>query len=168
MMPFHPDFTTSTTVMNVLASGTLSVVAEAGQTIAATASVSVTSLTILTNQTATYVPNAAANYTSDVHFRTDSESFLTLVENTYNEVAPGLTCSSGGSTATSYYISDYNGVTAPAWVVVDSTTGVLKFTTPAISSPTNYSFLVNTIVGTATVHVKKTIFLKVNPCSAAN
>ena len=147
--------------MTAISSSVYTLSAQSGIGLLASTTEAVTT-TSFTSASVTYVLNTVNSFTSDARFQVSSQSYLTLIENTYSEVTPDLTCSSSGSTSITYSIADYNGVTAPTWVTIDSNSGLLKMTAPSVSSATSYSFYIySTISGTAGPAVKL-INLQVN------
>ena len=99
---------------------------------------------------------------------TNIESYLSLLENSYIEVSLTLTCSSLSSTTIVYSISSYNGVTAPSWVAIDSSNGLLKISTPNVTNSTSCSFYINSQISSVTNPVQKLINLKVTKWLAQN
>ena len=99
---------------------------------------------------------------------TNVESYLSLLEISYIEVLPTLTCSSLSSTTIVYSISSYNGVTAPSWVAIDSSSGLLKISTPSVINSTSCSFYINSQISSVTNPVQKLINLKVTKWLAQN
>ena len=79
----HPDFQISTLwSMNILPSGTESIVPESGQIIWGVISQAVNSITY-TNQTVTYVP--VSSYTSDINYQTNDLSISVVESRTYQK-----------------------------------------------------------------------------------
>ena len=108
-----------------------------------------------------------SNYYSDVYFQTQDQSISTL-ENNYIQIILDLTCSSSGSTPISYSLVEYNGNSIPIWVSIDSTSGVLTLNTPDVSSDTEYSLSVSSIISGVSTPVLKHIKLSVQMCIVVN
>ena len=153
--------------MTALSSGSYDITSTSGISFSSSTSQSVTT-TSYTNQTVTYQLISGSSYISDAKFLVSSQSFLTIIENTYIELSPDLTCSTLGSTSITYSIENYNGETAPSWVVINSTSGVLKVTAPSVSSASTYSFYASSFVSGATGQVQKVITLQVNKWTVQN
>ena len=138
--------------MNYLTSGTDDIVAESGQI--------VTSAGTQTVNTATYTPQAVTytsliTYTSDTNYEL-KEQFFYVIEGTTIQKFPSLTWSVSGSSSVSYNIQNYI-TTAPSWITIDSSTGVLTITAPEVASDTEYSFYVNSDVSSPLVSVQKIV-----------
>ena len=144
--------------MNFLASGTEDILADSGQTIGAV-STQVVSLPspAYTYLTVTYVPGTS--YTSDINFQIKDQSF-SVIESTAIQKSPDLPCSISGTTSITFSISDYIA-TAPSWVTIDSTLGVLNITAPEVSSDTEYDFYISSSISGVSSPVKKLIKLTV-------
>ena len=126
----------------------------------------ISNLNTYTNTSLTYQSSSTNSFTLLVN--TKAESYLSLLENSYIEVSPTLTCSSISSTSIVYSISSYNGVTAPSWVAIDSSSGLLKISTPNVTSPTSCSFFIDSQVSSVTNPIQKLINLKVTKWLAQN
>ena len=126
----------------------------------------ISNLNTYTNTSLTYQSSSTNSFTLLVN--TKAESYLSLLENSYIEVSPTLTCSSISSTSIVYSISSYNGVTAPSWVAIDSSSGLLKISTPNVTSPTSCSFFIDSQVSSVTNPIPKLINLKVTKWLAQN
>ena len=100
--------------------------------------------------------------TSDTYYQMDSQSYFYLVEKSYLEIQPDLPCSSSGSDSIAYSKADYNSSIAPSWVTVDPDSGLLKISTPSVSAPTYFSFIINSDVSEVSQVVSKVINLRVN------
>ena len=151
--------------MTTLSAGNNDIITESGVTIGSVITETATP-TSYTNQTVIHVPSTPDSYTSEVYFPLSDQSF-TIIENTYTEFSPDLPCSSLGSSAISFNIADYNGATAPTFVVIDSA-GVLIVTAPSVSSSTDYLFYANSVYGSLSSPISKLIKLTVNKCMVAN
>ena len=90
-----------------------------------------------------------------------------IIENYYYEITPDLPWSSSGTTTITYYISSYNGENIPLWVLVNLTSGLMKVTTPNVSSNTDFKFVITSNVG-GNGGVPKTIKITVVDCIASN
>ena len=111
-------------------------------------------------------PSSTSNITSDyrieVTFSENSESFLTLTENSKIELYPDVACSISGSTAIQYSLESSNGSSIPSWIDFNQTSGILKASTPTVSESTSYSFIINSYISGSTHAVQKFVTLKVN------
>ena len=118
-----------------------------------------------TNQTLTY--NLVSTSTSDVISQVLDQSY-SIVENKFTQVTPDLTCSSSGSTSISFSISNYMSSTAPAWVVIDSSTGMLNITAPTVSTDTGFDFHIDSNIAGVSQPIKKLIKIYILDCKASN
>ena len=119
-----------------------------------------------TNGTVTYQISSADSISLQVN--TTAQSYLSLLENSYIEVSPTLTWSSLSSTTIVFSIASYNGVPAPVWVSIDSSSGLLKITTQNATNLTSYSFYINAQVSSATNTIQKLITINVAKWSSQN
>ena len=101
----------------------------------------------------------------DVMYQTNSQPIYAL-SSKYSEITPDLTCSSSGSTSIAYSIANYNGANAPSWVQIDASSGLLKINAPVVSTDTQYSFYVNSVVSGSTI--QKVITITVINCVVSN
>ena len=108
-----------------------------------------------------------SNYTSDVYFQTQDQSF-SILKNSYVQITSNLPCSSSGSTAISYSLVEYNGNLIPSWASIDSSSGVLTLNTPDVSSDTEYNFSVSSSISGTSTLVLKHIKLSVQMCIVVN
>ena len=135
----HLDFQVAGTwTMDLLSAGTNDIVSEAGVTIASATTETVISASN-TNVTLTYT--VGTSYISDIYYQTSDQAISVVDKNTV-QILPYLPCSSGGSTSITFSIADYNGVVAPTWTTIDSTTGQLNISAPDVSSDSVYSFYI--------------------------
>ena len=160
----HSMFTTSAVTMSVLAAGTDAVVTETGVSILAPVTETVSNSSY-TNQSESY--SATGISTSDVYFQTKEQSF-SIIESYSSQFTPELSWSSSGSTLITFSIGDYNGVTAPAWATIGSSSGLLQITSPSISADTVFSFYVKSLVAGYSNPVLKLIKLTVVNWNVAN
>ena len=58
--------------------------------------------------------------------------------------------------------------TAPAWVVIDSSTGVLNVTAPIVSADTEFDFYIDSTIAGVSQPIKKLIKIIILDCKAAN
>ena len=137
------DFTTNTNVMTALAAGTEQIISLGAQTIGAPTNLATVNTITYTNQNLGYVAGTTTN--GDVYVESTTQTILVVEDNTFT-TTPSLTCSAAGSTSISYTISNYLATTAPAWVTIDSTTGMLTIVAPSVSVDTVYSFYVTSTV----------------------
>ena len=152
--------------MNVYTTGNYDFVSESGVTITSPSSTATITSPVLNNGTLTYQSNAVDSFSLQIN--KTAQSYLSLLENSYIEVSPTLTWSSLSSTTIVFSIANYNGVTAPSWVLIDSSSGLLKITTPSSASSISYSFYINAQVSSVTNPIQKLITIKVTPWSAKN
>ena len=150
--------------MIISAVGQYSIIAESSVTIQAPSSITITSASY-TNQTVTYAPETS--YTSDVYFQTNNQSY-TVIETYSQTETPDLTCSSTGSSTITYSIGDYAGVTAPAWVSVNSVTGVLSISAPSVTADTVVSFYINSNISGVSSLIQKIIQVTVLDWAISN
>ena len=120
------------------------------------------------NQSTTYVPTTSADYTSDVYFQVQSQSYLAIVENTYIEYSPDLPCSSSGSTSITFSLAGYNGGSVPIWLAIDASSGTLKVTAPSVTTATDYTVYINSQLSGVTDPVQKQINIRINKWTASN
>ena len=69
-----------------------------------------------------------------------------MVENTYREVTPSLSWSIDNVTSISFSVAEYNGNEMLAWVVIDSTSGLLKVSAPSVPANSTFYFNINSSV----------------------
>ena len=129
--------------MTALATGTEEITSLGSQTIGASADFTPVNSGGYSYYPVTYV--AGTSTSSDVYVQATTESVLVVEDNTFT-TTPTLTCSAAGSTAISYTISNYPATTAPSWVTIDSTTGMLTIVAPSVSADTVYKFYVSSSV----------------------
>ena len=163
----QPDLFASSLSFSALSIGSYDIISESGVTISALSSQSITSVTY-TNISVSFINSTSDSYISDVHYLITIDSYLNLIESTYKEITADLPCSGSGLTSISYSISDYKGITAPTWVVIDSASGLLKITCPSLSANTNYSFLVNSLISGSIGPISKVINIRVLKWTAQN
>ena len=101
----------------------------------------------------------------DVLYQTNSQPIYAL-SSKYSEITPDLTCSLSGSTSIAYSIANYNGANAPSWVQIDAGSGLLKINAPVVSTDTQYSFYMNSVVSGSTI--QKVITITVINCVVSN
>ena len=58
--------------------------------------------------------------------------------------------------------------TAPAWVVIDSSTGNLNITAPTVSTDTEFDFYIDSNISGASQPIKKLIKINILDCKASN
>ena len=134
--------------MTALAAGTQDIVSLSGQTIGALTSLTLVNTVTVSDQNLVY--ESCVTATSDIYVQATTESILVVEDNTFT-TTPSLTCSAAGTTAITYTIDNYLATTAPAWVTISSTTGMLTIVAPSVSADTVYSFY---LTSTATVSAK--------------
>ena len=159
----HPDFSASTAfTMDAITAGTNDLTSET-LTINAVSTMSIASTTY-TNDSVAYI--AGTSYTSDVYFLTSTQTY-SIDQNLNSQVTPSLPCSYSGSTAITYSIANYL-VTAPTWVSISSSTGVLTVNPPTVSSTTAFSFYVSSTITGVTNPINKIVTITVNACGVTN
>ena len=84
------------------------------------------------------------------------------------QVIPDLTCSASGSTSISFTTSNYMSSTAPAWIVIDSSTGMLNVTAPTVSTDTEFDFYIDSNIAGISQPIKKLIKINILDCKATN
>ena len=92
-------------------------------------------------------------------------NFFSIIEGYSRQVSLNLTCSTTGTTLISYSIADYGGTTAPSWVSIDSASGLLTISATSVTSNSEFSFYVNSLVTGLTDPVQKLIKITVLDCS---
>ena len=146
-LPAHPDFSTSTLVLNQLSSGTDDIVSESSISFNDVTSELVSIQSSFTNTSATYIVSSI--YTSYVFFGSNKDAFI-ILENTSLNVFPSLPCSSLEGIIISFALGSYNGMLIPSWISINSSTGELTIDAPEVSTDTDVYFYVNSkITGTA-------------------
>ena len=58
--------------------------------------------------------------------------------------------------------------TAPAWVVIDSSTGMLNITAPTVSEDTEFDFYIDSNIAGVSQPIKKLIKINILDCKASN
>ena len=150
----HTDYTKITMNMISYTPLSLSITSLIGVTISNVISESVTSVTN-NNETISYSNTTLS--TSDTIFLVDSES-LSYIESYSTTVSVNLPCSSSGTTLITYSTGNYNGATPPAWVTINSSTGVMTINTPIITSASSdFSFYIYSSSGSFSNSVPKLV-----------
>lgn len=149
--------------MNVILDGVEPFISESG-IVLTTATTVYSSAGIYTIKTATYSFNSS--YISDIYYQLADQS-ISVAESIKLTISPDLPCSSSGSTAITYSINNYELITAPSWVSIDSSTGLLSISTPSVDADTQFIFNVNSAISSSTGPVQKLIKLTVVNCSVA-
>ena len=98
--------------------------------------------------------------TSDVNFLTYDLS-LNVIESTITQFTPGLSWSISGSTTIIYGITNYMSSTAPTWVTINPSTGVLDIISPAVTIDTEHYFYINSAISGVSAPVQKLIRITV-------
>lgn len=160
----HPDFTASTAwTMDTITAGTDDLTSET-LAINSQSTMTIASATYA-NKTMTYI--AGSSYTSDVYYLTSTQTY-SIDQNLNTQVSPSVPCSLAGTTAITYTIANYNGVAAPTWVTINSSTGQLTVNPPVVASNTDFSFYINSAITGVTNPVQKLVTITVNACSVVN
>ena len=162
----HPDFETYSIVMNLLNGSTQPLASESGVTISAVSNNTVSSQTY-NNITLTYSQSTTPNYTSDFYLYTNDVTQV-FIEDYSNVLSLELTCSKAGSTTIIYSIANYGSSTAPAWAIIDSSSGQLSFSTPNVTADTVFPFYVNSVISGAANPIQKLVKITVLNWAAAN
>ena len=157
------NFIPATWTLNVLASGIEEITSTANLSL--TLSSQTVSNPPYTIQSLTY--NQVSTSTSDEFLQILDQSY-SIVENRFIQVTPDLTCSASGSTSISYTISNYMASTAPAWVVIDSSTGMINVTAPTVSTDTEFVFYIDSNIAGFSKLIKKLIKITILDCKASN
>ena len=139
----HPKFSSSILIMNILAVGVDTITSESGVAISAQTTMTASSNT-LTNQPVSYIQSSY--FASDIQGVDSNQSRLSALEGFIGQIAPLLLCSSSGSSTILFSIGSYNGKTAPIWILIDSSTGILSITAPSVNVDTEYYFYINSLV----------------------
>ena len=150
------EVSSATWTMNTISSGTDDLSSESFTF--STSSPSATSASY-SNTSVTYTLTSSS--TSDIYYQT-SDKTITVIENTYSTQSLDLSCSSSGSTAITFSISNYNGVTAPTWISIDSSTGDLNIKSPKVSADKSYTFYVDASISGISNPVHKLVTVKVS------
>ena len=138
----NPDFVSPTFSMNIMANGESVLVAESS-TILSSFTVTTNDVTaIFSNNASTFESWNSDKYVSDIHYFVNDEFYLTIAEQTYNELYPDLTCSASGSTIVTYSVQKYNSMEIPSWITFDSSLGQIKVDAPSINATTDYLFYI--------------------------
>ena len=82
----------------------------------------------------------------DIYIEADTESYLTLTENSSLNIQPNITYSKDSSTSIIYSIANYNAIIAPSWVAINSSTALLTIRTPNVTSAASSSFYIKALV----------------------
>ena len=106
------------------------------------------------------------NNTSEVNYQTNDQS-INVYENTISKKTPDLPCSISGSTSISFSISNYL-TTAPSWVTIDSSSGILSISAPEVTSDSEFDFCINSIVNGVADPIQKKIKLTILNCVPSN
>ena len=105
---------------------------------------------------------------SNVNYQTNDQYF-SVVETHTLLTTPDLPCTSSGSNSIVFSFGSYNGETIPAWVTINSNTGLLTWITPEVTTDSNFNFYINSVIsGVSSViqkHIRITILnWSVNNC----
>ena len=154
----HPDFTAAGISFNVISTSTDSIIQETGVALNTATSES------KSDYTYTYVSvsysSSSSNSFDHIYFQTDLQSF-SISENSEAELNPDLPCFSSSHTI-AYSIGSYSGGSIPSFVTVNSSSGVMKVSSPNITDTTTYSFSINSNITGISNLVQKPISLIVN------
>ena len=164
---FHPDFTANSGTTTDASSGNFILQYLTGLTVNVASSISTSDITssysIITQS---YQLNSSLSY--DILVMLESESYLTLTENSSIHITPNVTCKGDATTAIIYSLASYNSVMVPSWITIDSSNGNLNVNTPSITSASDLAFYIkSTVSGTANPTLKL-INIRVNKWAASN
>ena len=151
---FHPDFTANSGTTTDASSGNFILQYLTGLTVNVASSISTSDITssysIITQS---YQLNSSLSY--DILVMLESESYLTLTENSSIHITPNVTCKGDATTAIIYSLASYNSVMVPSWITIDSSNGNLNVNTPSITSASDLAFYIkSTVSGTANPTLK--------------
>ena len=161
----NSDFSSASWSMTVLSSGIDDIIPQSGVTVAAADASFTPAAGTYTSQTPTYT--SLSNVTSDVYFQVKTQT-NSVCESTISTQTSNLPCSFSGNTLIAYSLSNYNSSIIPSFVSIDSTTGVLTITAPCVSSSTDYTFSILSVVSGATGPVQNIIKLNIKDCTPGN
>jgi hypothetical protein len=122
-------------------------------------SVTVTNNPTLSENTITTKSPIGTPYSSDLSIQGRDKTFSNLTESTKYSQSINLTCSISGSASISYALQANGANALPGWVILDSPNKLLNFTTPEVSSDTNYTF--NIVATESGTDYMQTIYLEV-------
>ena len=128
-LQYHSDFLSTSSIMNILNSGTEDVIKETVVTISSSASYSISAASFL-NQTVSYIFDVASG--SEVNYQLLDEAFI-IYENSFNQFTPILTWSSAGSVSILHNLERYNNASVPSWITINSNTGIIDIASPLVN-----------------------------------
>ena len=103
-----------------------------------------------------------------MRYQISSQGYSNLIENTISNITPDLICSSSGSTSISYSLNSYNDSSILSWISINSTSGLLKISTPTVASTSSYAFYVSSSVSGVTTLFNKLITIQINKWGVQN
>ena len=159
----NSDFSSASFSMTAISAGTDDILAQNGVTIAAPDASFTPAAATYVNQVVSY--SQGSSTTSDAYLQTYTQA-LYVSESTISTQTPNLSCSSSGSTSITFSLSSYNGAIIPSFVSINSATGVLTIAAPSVSSSTDYSFYIDSMVSGISEPVQKIINLTIKKCTA--
>ena len=154
----------SAITMNALSSGTNDILTETG-IILTPAAVSTTSTPTFAIKSITY--ELVSSTKSDVYYLLADQS-ISVSESTISSSTLNISCSSSGSTAITFTTADFGSTTVPSWVSINSNTGVLSITSPAVNADTEYNFYINSAIAGSSGPSQKKVKLIVMNCVISN
>ena len=154
----HPDFTAAGISFNVISTSTDSIIQETGVVLNAATSEPKSDYTY-TSVSVSYSSSSSNSY-DHICFQTDLQSF-SISENNEVVLNPDLPCSSS-SYPIAYSIGSYSGGSISSFVTVNSSSGVMKVSSPNITDTTTYLFSINSNITGISNFVQKPISLIVN------
>ena len=160
----HPDFTTSTEVMNIIPFGSENISTNVNAYIGALQNYSVSTVSYF-NQSLTY--NVVSNKSYDIQYLTYWQSY-SVNKSSFTLLIPDMPWSSSGSISISFSLSMFNSIPLESWITIDSSTGILTVVSPDVSQNTTYSFYILSAVSGFSNPVQKLIKITVVAWSVTN
>ena len=149
--------------MDVLPTGTDDIDFDNSVVTVTSSSSSVTSGSLL-NQAGVFNLDSSYN-----NYFGNSDQTFTLSENNISIVTPDVSCSIDSATTITYGLANYGSVQYPAWVTIDSTTGLVTIMSPNVTSDTTVSFYITSTFSISnTTPVKKVVKIVVLNCALLN
>ena len=89
-------------------------------------------------------------------------------ENTILNIMPDLTCSSSGSTSISYSYNSYSDFNIFSWISINSTSGLLKISTLAVTYTLSYAFYASLSISGVITLFNKLITIQISKWGVHN
>lgn len=83
-------------------------------------------------------------YFNDVFSQTENISLSVEQETLFTEVV-NVTCSLSGDVVVTHSLAQYNSISVPNWLSIDTDTGTLSGTTPLITENTTFTFYIESV-----------------------